>query len=170
MEDKLNAVYALSLHQFDKMTSQMSDLFDEHIRKVIQCRKLKSKAKSLKGERDILSLRCSKMKCLISETLDEHDETKAKLRKQLALGKDRIWEIQDLKELADKNEALVNVKRDFKKERGDRVEKKKLNADVVMNLQKELNGYKKELTKEREKCKDLQERNEVILKEKSGAW
>ena len=59
MEDKLNAVYALSLHQFDKMTSQMSDLLDEHNVKVIQCRELKSKAQSLEGECNLLSLRCS---------------------------------------------------------------------------------------------------------------
>ena len=45
----------------------------EHNVKVIQCRELESKATLLEGEHDLLSLRCSKMECLISETLNEHD-------------------------------------------------------------------------------------------------
>ena len=151
LNNTLAAVYEQSLHQFDKMSADKSHLLDEHNRKIIQCRELKSKAKLLQRERDLSNLRSSNMERLVSETMNEHEETKAKLRAQLALTKKQTSEIQDLKvQLTGKEQTLLDADSHMKKIETEKIRQNKFNANVLMNLQKEVDGNEKALLEERQ--------------------
>ena len=168
LENKLSAIYVQSLHQLDQMSLHMGDLLEERKVTVMKLRASKYQVKSLSGRIDLSDLRCNKLESLICETMDEHEETKSKFRKQLALGRKRSWEIHDLnEEIAGKDKALDSMERAIKKEREERVELEKNNAEALINLQKELNNCRTALAqKRREQCKTLEEQNGMFRKEK----
>ena len=109
-------MYAQYVRQFNEISLHMSNLLEEHKVTVIQYRA--SKDEALGGRIDVSDMRCAKLESLICETMDEHEETKGKLWKQLALGKKQSWDIHDLNdEIAGKYKTLVNMEIDSRKEK-----------------------------------------------------
>ena len=165
LENKLSAMYLQSLHQFDQMSSHVSDLLGEHKVTVVKYRASKDEVKSLRRRIDLSDTRCGKLESLLCEAMDEHENTKGKFRKQLAMVRKRSWEIHDLnEEIAGKDTALADMEKDIKKEKKERVELEKINADAV----KELDDCRKALACKRELCIGLEEQNGMLMKEKMG--
>ena len=64
--------------------------------------------------------------------------------------------VKDLNlQLTDKNKIILDTARDLKRTSLENIRQKKLNANIVANLQKEVDGSEKQLVEEREKVKDL---------------
>ena len=162
LEHKLSAMYTQSLHQFDQMSLQMSHLLEEHKATATKFRASKDEVKLLRGRIDLSDMRCNKLESLLCEAMDEHEETKGKFRQQLALGRKRSWAIHDLnEEIAVKNKALSNMERSFSKDKEERLELEKINADAV----EELDDCRTELTHKREQCDSLEEQNGMLMKD-----
>ena len=167
LENKLSTMYAQSVHQFHQLSVHISDLLEEHKVTGMQYRASKDEVKFLRGRIGLSDMRCNKLELLMCETMDEHEETKSKFRKQLALGRKRSCEIHDLnKEMAGKDKALVDMEKDSRREKEERVELEKINADALMNMQKELDDCRRALAHKSEQCNDLKEQNGILRKEK----
>ena len=167
LEKKLIVMCAQSVHQFNQVSLHVSDLLGEHQVTVMQYQASKDEVKSLRGRNDLSDLRCNKLESLICEAMDEHEETKGKFRQQLALGRKHSSEIHDLnEEIAGKDKALANMKRSFSKEREERVELEKTNAERLMSLQKELDDCRRAFAHKREQCDGLEKQNGMLMKEK----
>ena len=167
LENKLSAMCAQSVHQFNQVSLHVSDLLEEHQVTVVKFWASKYEVRSLRGRIDLSDLRCGKLESLICEAMDEHETTKGKFRQQLALGKKRLSDIHDLNdEIACKDKALARMERSFSKEREERVELEKMNADRLMSMQKELDDCRRAFARKREECNDLKEQHGMLMKEK----
>ena len=77
--------------------------------------------------------------------------------------------VKDLElQLTEKNKIILDTARDLKRTSLENIRQKKLNANIVANLQKEVDGSEKQLMEEREKVKDLLTENRRISQERKG--
>ena len=77
--------------------------------------------------------------------------------------------VADLKlQISDRNKIILDMTKDLKRSALENIRQKKLNANIVANLQKEVDGNEKQLTEERKKVKDLLAENKRILQERKG--
>ena len=167
LENKLSAMCAQSVHQFNQVSLHVSNLLEEHKVTAVKFRASKDEVESLRGRIDLSDFRCTKLESLICEAMDEHETTKGKFRQQLALGKKRLSDIHDLNdEIACKDKALARMERSFSKVREERVELEKINAERLMSFQKELDDCRRAFARKREECNDLKEQHGMLMKEK----
>ena len=77
--------------------------------------------------------------------------------------------VADLKlQHSDTNKIILDTTKDLKRSALENIRQKKLNANIVANLQKEVDGNEKQLMEERKKVKDLLAENKRISQERKG--